>query len=156
MTMQNNIDIVRRDFGRNMHQSKLQTFAGKVDNQRPVGVPIAIAAHDRQRRTNRFQIEGDRRLANITEMPNLIRACRHVENCAGQFVVCISENKDFHRRLGAESSTTKSQEPSRLSSSNVQTRPARFEDSGLEFPWSLGFGISNFGRIVCFTHIGNS
>ena len=94
MTMQDNIDIVRRSLGRNMHQTKFQTVTRKIDNQRPVGVPIAVAAHHRERRTDIFQIERDRRFTNITQVPNLARACRHLENCAWQFVVRISNDQN--------------------------------------------------------------
>jgi hypothetical protein len=93
MTMQNNIDIVRRSLRRNMNQSKLQTFAHKVDNERPVHVPVAISAYHSQRRTDLFQIERDRRLAHIAQVPNLIRVRRHLENLLRQLIMSISENK---------------------------------------------------------------
>ena len=65
MTMQNNINIIGRNVRRNMFQPKPQTVSRKIDDQRPVGVPIAIAAHNGERRTDRAQIIRDRRLADI-------------------------------------------------------------------------------------------
>ena len=96
MTMQHNIDIVRRIFRRNVHQPKLQTFSLKIDNQRPVFVPVAIAAHNRQRRTNRFEIQRNRRLANVAEMPDLVRLARKMDNLLRQFVMRIRQYENFH------------------------------------------------------------
>ena len=96
MTMQNNIDIIRRIFRRNMNEPELQTFAGKIDNQGPVDVPIAIAAHHDQRRTDRFQVQRDRRFANITQMPNLIRIPRKIDNLLRQLVMSVGNNQHAH------------------------------------------------------------
>jgi hypothetical protein len=96
MTMQNNIDIIRRIFRRNMNEPELQTFAGKIDNQGPVGVPIAIAAHHGQRRTDRFQVQRDRRFANITQMPNLIRIPRKIDDLLRQLVMSVGYDQDAH------------------------------------------------------------
>jgi hypothetical protein len=96
MTMQHNIDIVRRSFRWNVHEPKLPTFTHKIDNQRPILVPIAIAPHNRQRRTDRFQVQRDRRLANITQMPNLIGLARKIDNLLRQFVVGVRQDEDLH------------------------------------------------------------
>jgi len=96
MTMQDNIDITRRNFRRNVHQPKLQTLARKIDNQRPVVIPIAIPAHNRERRTDRPQIERDRRLANIAEVPDLVRIARKIDNLLRQFVMGVREYEHAH------------------------------------------------------------
>ena len=97
--MQNNIDIVRRNVGRNMLQPKFQTFAGKIDNQRPIRIPIAIPAHDSERRPDCFQIIRDRRLANIAQMPDLVRVTRKIDNLLRQFVMRVRQNKDRQLHL---------------------------------------------------------
>jgi len=94
VTMQNNIDIVGRMIRRNMDKSKLQSFARKVDHQWPVRIPIAISAHDGERRPDRLQIVGDRRLANVAEMPDLVGFDGEIKNRRREFVMRISENKD--------------------------------------------------------------
>ena len=94
MTMQNNIDIVRRDIGRNMLQAKFQPLADRIDNQRPVRVPIAIPAHHRQLRTGRGQIVCDRRLAHITQMPDLVRLARKIDNFLRQLIMRIGYDQD--------------------------------------------------------------
>lgn len=96
MTMQHNIDIIWGNFRRNVHQPKLQTLARKIDNQRPVIIPIAISAHNRERRTNRFEIECDRWFANIAQMPDLVRIARKIDNLLRQFVMGVRDYKHAH------------------------------------------------------------
>ena len=106
MTMQNNIDIVRRSFRWNVNKPKLQTFALKVDNQRPVLVPIAIAADNGQRRTDRFKVERDRRLANVAQVPNLVRLARKIEDLLRQLVMRIRQDENpkhqYLRKAGTQ------------------------------------------------------
>ena len=92
--MQHNIDIVRRIFRRNMHEPKFQSLACKIDNERPVFVPIAIPAHNRQRRADRFQVERDRRFAHIAKMPDLIRLARKIDNLWRQLVMRVRDNQN--------------------------------------------------------------
>ena len=94
MTMQHNIDIVRRIFRRNMDEPKFQTFARKIDNQRPILIPVAIAANNRQRRTDRFQIEHDGRLAHVAKVPDLVGIAREIENVMRQLVMRVRQYKN--------------------------------------------------------------
>jgi hypothetical protein len=143
MTMQNNIDIVRRHVGRNMLQTKLQTFAREIDNQGPIRVPIAIPAHDRERRTDRLQVIGDRRLADIAKVPDFIRAGRQIKNRLWKFVMRISKNEDFHAALARKAPATKLQAPGKLQAPSFKVR--------LVLIWllligvSLGFGFWDLG-----------
>ena len=89
MTMQHNIDTIRRTFRRNVHEPKFQSFSLKIDNQRPVLVPIAISAHNRKRRADRFQVERDCRLAHIAQMPDLVRLARTIDNLWRQLVMGV-------------------------------------------------------------------
>ena len=103
MTMQHNIDILRGNFRRNMHQPKLQTFARKIDNQRPILVPITVSAHDRERWADCLQFERDRRLANVAKMPNFVRLARKIDNLPRQLVMGVSYDQDarcIHFRIG--------------------------------------------------------
>jgi len=108
MTMQDNVDITRGNFRRNVHQPKLQTLARKIDNQRPVVIPIAIPAHNRERRTDRLEIERDRRLANIAEVPDLVRIARKIENLLRQLVMGVSQNENLHSTNLRTANTTRS------------------------------------------------
>ena len=106
MTMQDNIDIVRRNIRRNVHEAKLQAVALKIDNQRPVFIPIAIPAHDRERRTDRFQVECDRRLANVSQMPDLVRLARQIDDLWRQLVMRIRQDENpkhqYLRKAGTQ------------------------------------------------------
>lgn len=106
MTMQHNIDIIGRSFGRNVHEPKLQTFALNIDNQRPVFIPIAISAHNRERWTDRFQIERDRRFAHVAQMPNLIRLACEIDHLRRQFVVSVRQHEDLHSTESRMTDTT--------------------------------------------------
>lgn len=80
VTMQYNIDIVGRNFRRNMNQPKLQPVTLKIHNERPVVVPVAIPAHHCERGSDCFQVQGDGRLANIAQVPDLVRFSRQIDN----------------------------------------------------------------------------
>ena len=166
MTMQNNIDIVRRNFRRNMLQPELQTFAPEVGNQRPVLVPIAIPPHDRQRRADCFEIEGDRGFANIAQVPDLIRVARKVENLLRQLIMGISENEDLHQTRKVPS--IKPQIPGKLQYPKLKRFLRQELFRSLELTawdffgslaretfrsWGLGFGT--WGAVACFTCVGN-
>ena len=111
MTMQDNIGIFRRNVGRNMHEAKLQSFARKIDNERPVFIPVAIPAHNSERRADRFQIERDRRLANIAQMPDLIRVARKIDNLLRQFVMSVRQDKNPKHLIAKESKNAGRERP---------------------------------------------
>jgi len=108
MTVQHNINIIGRIFRRNVHQPKLQSISRKIDNQGPILIPIAVAAHNRQPRTNRLEIQCDRRFANIAQMPDLVRLVRKIENLLGQLVMGVSQNENLHSTNLRTANTTRS------------------------------------------------
>jgi len=112
MTMQNNIDMVRWNIRRNVHEPELQAFTGEIDNQWPVRVPVAVAPDNGQWGTDNSQIIRDRRFADIAQMPNLVRLVGKIDNLWRQFVVSVSDNEDFHR--ARKSPSTKPQIPGKL------------------------------------------
>ncbi len=140
MTMQNNIDILRRNIGWNMLQSKFQTVALEIDNQRPVEVPVAIAAHDSERRTDRFEIVGDGRFANIAQMPDLVRACRQLENRLWKFIMRIGENQYLHPARKFQTPISKPQ--TRPKTQTEKSAPDLLNIGVWNFlgAWALGFG----------------
>ena len=74
--MQNNIDILRQALRRNVLQPKFQSAAGKIDNQRPLKIAVAISANDRDWRTNQSQFIQNPLGANIAQVPDLLRGFR--------------------------------------------------------------------------------
>jgi hypothetical protein len=94
VTMQNNIDIVGRHIRWNMFQPKSQALSLKIDNQRPLGIAVAISAHNRDRRADRAQFIQNDFLTHIAEMPNLIRVARKIDNFLRQLVMSIGYDQD--------------------------------------------------------------
>jgi len=95
MTMQNNIDIFGRTLRRNVLQTKLQTAADKIDNQRPLGIAVAISEHQRDRRTDRAQLIKNSLRANIAKMPDFVGIFRQSRQLLRKLVVRVGQNKNF-------------------------------------------------------------
>ena len=94
MTMQHNIDIIGRNVWRNMFQPKSQTLSLKIDNQRPLGIAVAVSAHNRDRRTSCTQFIQNYLCANITQVPDLIRVARKIDNLLRQLVMRVRNDKN--------------------------------------------------------------
>lgn len=95
MTMQNNIDIVRRVLRRNMLETNFFAAPNKIDNQRQFKVRVAVSANCRHRRTGRTQLIQNPIRANIAQMPNFIRSRREIGNLVGQLVMSVGQNKNL-------------------------------------------------------------
>ena len=93
MTMQNNIDIIGRNIWRNMFQPKSQALSLKIDNQRPLGIAVAVSAYNRDRRADRAQLVQNDFLADIAKMPDLVRAACKIDNFLRQLVMSVRNNK---------------------------------------------------------------
>ena len=104
MTMQNNIDIIWRHIRRNMFQPKSQTAANKIDNQRPLGIAVAIPAHNRDRWADPAQFVQNDFRAHIAQMPDLVRVARKIDNFLWQLVMSVRQNKNSHLMRGGSAS----------------------------------------------------
>jgi hypothetical protein len=91
--VQENIDVIRRMIRRNVLQAEFQPTSLKVENQRPLGIAVAISAHNRDARSNRKQFVENRFRANIAKMPDLISVLRHLRHALRQTIVRVGENK---------------------------------------------------------------
>src|SRR6516225_4175690 len=103
MTMQNNVYIRWRNVWRNMLEPKLQSFALQINNQWPVFVQIAISTDNSQWRSNRFEVQGDRRLADIPQMPDFVSIACKIGNYLRQLVMGVRQDENLHL---ADSRTT--------------------------------------------------
>jgi hypothetical protein len=104
--MQNNIDIIGPSIRRNVLQPKSQPLSFKIDNQRPFGIIVAVSAHNRDRRTDRAQfIQNDFR-ANITQMPDLVRPARKIDNFLRQLVMSVCQDENLHSTNSRTTNTT--------------------------------------------------
>jgi len=93
MSVQENIDIIRRMVRWNVLQAEFQPTSGKVENQRPLEIAVAISAHNRDARSNRPQLIKNRFRANIAKMPDLIGVLGHRLHALRQTIVRVRENK---------------------------------------------------------------
>jgi len=119
MTMQNNIDIIGRNIRRNMFQSKSQTAANKIDNQRPLGITVAVSSNDRNRRADRAQFIQNYFRANIAQMPDLVRIPRKIDNFLRQLVMSICNNQNPKHQSLKKAGTQEGKGHSQLSVSWV-------------------------------------
>jgi len=94
VTMQNNIDIVGRIIRRNMLQSKFETLALKIDNQRPIGTAVAVSPHDCDLWADRAQFVQNDFSAHIAEMPDLVRIAGKIDNFVRQLVMRVRYDQD--------------------------------------------------------------
>jgi len=96
--VQENIDILRRPIRRNVLQAQFQPNARKVDNQRPLGIAVAISAHNDHAGSDRPQFVEDRFRANVAKMPDFISVFGHLRHALRQTIVCIGQNENPQNR----------------------------------------------------------
>lgn len=80
MSVQENVDIVRDALRGRMLQAEFEAAPLEVENQWPLGITVAIAAHDFYRRPERAQLVEHVFCADVTQMPDLVGIdgeCRH-------------------------------------------------------------------------------
>src|SRR5438045_7542139 len=70
VAVQKNIDIIRRMIRRNVAQSEFQAAPRKVQNQWPLEIAVAIAAHNLYVRSDRLQFVENRFRTNIPKVPD--------------------------------------------------------------------------------------
>jgi hypothetical protein len=93
VAVQENIDIIRTWLGRNVLQAEFQPTSHKVENQRPLGIAVAISAYNHDPGSDRPQFVENRFRANIAKMPDLIGVFGHLLHPLRQTIVRVRENK---------------------------------------------------------------
>ncbi len=93
MPVQEDVDIIWRTIRRNVLQAEFQPTSLKVENQRPLGIAVAISAHNRDARSDRPQFVENRFRANIAKMPDLIGVLGRLLHALRQTIVRVRENK---------------------------------------------------------------
>jgi len=91
--MQEKIDVIRRMIRRNVLQAEFQPTSRKVENQRPLGIAVAISAHNRDAGSDRPQFVDNRFRANIAKMPDFIGVFGYLLQALRQTIVRVRENK---------------------------------------------------------------
>ena len=93
MPVQENIDVSRRMIRWNVLQAEFQPTSGKIENQRPLEIAVAISAHNSDARSNRPQFVENRFRANIAKMPDLIGVFGRLLHALRQTIMRVRENK---------------------------------------------------------------
>ena len=104
--MQNNIDIFRWSFRRNVLEPESLAAARKIDNQRPIEIAVAISPHDGDPRSDYAQFVQDSLRADIAQVPDFIRAGGEIDNRLGQFVMGIGQDENLHSTNSRTTNTT--------------------------------------------------
>ena len=97
VTMQNNIDIVRRALRWNVLQAKFYSAAREVDNQRPFEIAVAISAHHRHGPTGCAQFIKDPFRTDIAQMPDFIGIPCQRFNYRRQTIVSVGYDENTKR-----------------------------------------------------------
>jgi hypothetical protein len=82
--------------GRDMNQSNLQIRNSKIQCQRPTHTRVAIAAHNFNRRPDLSESLKHRFIADITQMPNLIRIRNQLRHHGRKSIVSIRNDRNPH------------------------------------------------------------
>ena len=77
-----------------MLETKFQSTANEIDNQRPFKVGVTISAHESDSRTNCAEFVQNPFCANVSEVPDFICAFRHLTDVFRQTVVRVSQNEN--------------------------------------------------------------
>ena len=100
VTVQQNIDVVRRLIGRNVLQTEFQPAAHEIDYQRPFEIAVTISAHDRDARPDGAQFIENGFRANIAKVPDFIRMFGHFFDILRQTIVRVRKHKNPQALFG--------------------------------------------------------
>ena len=99
VSVQENVDIIRRLIRWNVLQSEFQTASHEIDDKRPFKIAVAISTHKSDARSDRAQLVKDRLRANVAKMPDFIGVLGHFTHGVREPIVRVRENKDAPRFL---------------------------------------------------------
>jgi hypothetical protein len=100
VTVQENIDIIRRSIRWDVLQSESQSASHKIDDKRPFEIAVAISPHKRNRRSNRPKLVKNRFRANVAKMPDFICMFGYLLYAIRQTTVRVGENENPSRFFG--------------------------------------------------------
>jgi hypothetical protein len=80
-----------------MLQAKFQPASRHINNQRPFEITVAISAHDGDSWPKRAKLVEDRFGADVSQVPNFIRAFGHFTHSLRQTIVRICEHENAPR-----------------------------------------------------------
>jgi hypothetical protein len=97
VAVQQNVDIRRRDFRRDVDQTKTHAVPLELFRKRPRAFAIAIAADDDHRRANVANAPKQIRRGDVAQVPNFINAGCELREVRRQVVVRVREDENAER-----------------------------------------------------------
>jgi hypothetical protein len=94
MPVQDKINVVWQMVGRYMLETEFQSASGKIDNQRPFVVAVAISSHHSDLRPNRAELVENCLRANVAQVPDFISVLGDFFNGFRQTIVSVGQNED--------------------------------------------------------------
>ena len=77
-----------------MDEAEAQAVASQVRDERPLGVGVAVSAHEGERRPEVLQPHDQMRRADIAQVPDFICTLGERLEIFGQMIVRIGEDED--------------------------------------------------------------
>lgn len=99
MSVQHDIDVLRRLRRGDVDQTEVNAVAREIDHEGPRGMAVAIPAHNRDRQTDRIDFLEQRGLTNVSKMPDFIRTFRQTGEVRRQVVMRVGDYQDAHREI---------------------------------------------------------
>ena len=93
MPVEKNIDIIRDMIRWYVLEAELQAASHNIDNQRPFEIAVAISPHKDDWYPDRPQFIENRFRTDVAEMPDLVRALRHLPHTLRQAIVRVGKNE---------------------------------------------------------------
>ena len=97
--MQYNIDVIRRLVRRYVLQTEVQSVSHEIDNQRPIGVTVAISSDDGDLWPDSAELVENALGANVAQVPDFIGAFGDFFHSFRQTIVRVREHKNAPRCL---------------------------------------------------------
>ena len=94
MPVQDKINVIWQMVGRYMLETKFQSASGKIDNQWPFVIAVAISSHHSDLRPNRAELVENCLRANVAQVPDFISVLGDFFNGFRQTIVSVGQNED--------------------------------------------------------------
>ena len=94
VTVQHDVNLRWRFRWGNVHEPETNSVTFKIHHRRPIEIAIAISTNNDHRWTQLPQALENARRADITQMPDLIRALGKLFRVRREVIVRVSENEN--------------------------------------------------------------
>ena len=92
--MQEDVDFIWHPRRRDVDEPESDAVSLQINHQRPIKIRVAVAAHERERQPDIFQLKNQARRTNIAQMPDLVRARNQRLQILGKMIMSVGEDKN--------------------------------------------------------------